>query len=215
MKGDAAEIRVISFDVEGTLASPDFSNAVWYEGIPALYARRHNLNFEEALAKVKGAYDEVGDRRKEWYDIRYWLERFQLGDYQPILEGCRSRAAFYPEVPEMLSSLAQKYTLIATSGSAREFLSYLLDGIENHFDRVFSSISDYGQLKTPQFYLAVCREMDVKPREVVHIGDSLRFDVMAAQEAGIRAFHIQRGQSPGSGTSLASLSDLKERLSRF
>ena len=215
MKEGAAEIRVISFDVEGTLASPDFSNAVWYEGIPALYARRYNLGFDEALAEIRRAYDEVGDKKKEWYDIRYWLERFRLGDYQPILESCRSRAACYPEVPEMLSCLAQKYTLIATSGSAREFLSYLLDGIESHFDRVFSSISDYGQLKTPQFYLTVCREMNVKPGEMVHIGDSLQFDIMAAQEAGIRAFHIHRGQSSGSHTSLASLSDLKERLSMF
>jgi len=35
-----AEIKIISFDVEGTLVSPDFSQAVWYEGIPALYSQR-------------------------------------------------------------------------------------------------------------------------------------------------------------------------------
>lgn len=195
MKDREAEIRVISLDVEGTLVSPDFSNAVWYEGIPALYARRYNLSFDRALAEVKRAYDEVSNKRTEWYDIRYWLKRFQLGDYQPIMERYRSRAACYPEVPEMLDSLKQKYTLIAASGSAREFLSYLLDGIESRFDRIFSSISDYGQVKNPQFYLTVCREMNAKPGEMVHIGDSLQFDVEAAQEAGIRTLHVRRSRS--------------------
>jgi len=207
-----AEIKIISFDVEGTLVSPDFSLAVWYEGIPALYSRRHNRDFAGALAEVKKAYDEVGDRQKEWYDIRYWCERFQLGDYQLMMESYRDRAVHYPEVKGILGSLGNQYKLIATSGSAREFLGYLMDGIAGYFERVFSSISDYEQVKTPQFYLAVCREMKVKPGEMVHIGDNWQFDVLAAQEAGIRAFHIQRGHPPRSGDSLGSLTDLRGKL---
>jgi 5'-nucleotidase len=206
------EIKIISFDVEGTLASPDFSTAVWYEGIPTLYARQYNLSFAEALAEVKKAYAEVGDGRREWYDIKYWFRRFQLGDYRPIMETCRAKATHYPEVRETLNRLSPEYTLIATSGSAREFLEYLLDGSAGSFKRVFSSISDYGQVKTPQFYLTVCREMGVEPGEILHIGDSWRFDVLAAQEAGVRALFLDRGQAPGKDDSLFSLREVCDWL---
>jgi hypothetical protein len=39
MKG----IKIISFDLEGTLTTPDLSQAVWYEGIPSLYSKRNQL----------------------------------------------------------------------------------------------------------------------------------------------------------------------------
>lgn len=212
MKNAGNKIKVISFDVEGTLASPDFSQAVWYEGIPSLYARRNTLSFQDALASVRKAYDEVGDNRKEWYDIKYWFGRFQLGDYQPMLENYKGKATHYPEVQEVLPLLARDYQMIVTSSSSREFLKYLLDGITGYFNRVFSSVSDYGQLKSPQFYMTVCREMKIKPEEMVHIGDSMKFDVTAAQQAGIAAFHIERRQTLQNSNSLASLTELLARL---
>lgn len=207
-----SDIKIISFDVEGTLVSPDFSTAVWHEGIPALYARKYGISFTEAVVTVRKAYNEVGDGRKEWYDIEYWFERFRLGDYQPLMESCRDRATRYPEVKETLDLLSSRYTLIASTGSAREFLGYLLDGIAGYFKRVFSSISDYGQVKTPQFYRTVCREMQAEPAAIVHIGDSWRFDVLAAQEAGIRALHLDREQSTGNNDSLRSLEELRGML---
>ena len=143
---------------------------------------------------VEEAYDEVGERRKEWYDIRYWFDLFQLGDYRRVLETYRHRALPYPETLQVLSTLGRAYTLIISSSSAREFLPYLLDGIDRYFARVFSSISDYGQLKNPEFYLTVCREMGVEPGQMVHVGDSWQFDFLAAKEIGIKVFHIDRGQ---------------------
>ncbi|TET40573.1 MAG: hypothetical protein E3J65_00725 [Dehalococcoidia bacterium] len=74
------KIKVVSFDVEGTLVTPDFSRAVWYEGIPSLYAKRNGISFEEARSMVEDCYLKVGDQRREWYDIKYWFQRFQLGE---------------------------------------------------------------------------------------------------------------------------------------
>ena len=72
------DIKVVSFDLEGTLTTPDFSQAVWYEGIPSLYAALHSIDLEEARAIVRQKYQEVGDQKKEWYDIKSpstWRER--------------------------------------------------------------------------------------------------------------------------------------------
>ncbi len=207
------KIEVVSFDLEGTLVTPDFSQAVWHEGIPSLYAKKNGIGFEEAKAIVEEEYREVGDQRKEWYDIKYWFRRFQLGDYQKVLEGYRHKVSCYPDVMRVLSSLGRDYRLIIVSSSTREFLPYLLAEIEGYFVRVFSSVSDYNQLKSPAFYRKVCQEMDVLPREMAHIGDSWQFDFTVPKEVGIKAFYLDREGCVENDESLTSLADLEARLS--
>ncbi len=206
------QIRVLSLDVEGTLATPDFSQAIWHKGIPALYAQKHCLSLEEATKVVRREYDSVGDKRKEWYDIQYWFQRFELGDYRALLEENQKHCALYPEVTSVLSGLAHDYTLVASSATAAEFLDYLLDGIGSYFTRVFSSISQYAQTKNPAFFLTVCQEMDVYPEEVVHVGDSWEFDFLAATGAGLHAFYVDRDGSSGYRDALTSLNELKVKL---
>ena len=206
------KIKVVSFDLEGTLVTPGFSQAVWYEGIPILYAQSNEIGFEQARAMVEREYQEISDQRMEWYDIKYWFRRFQLGDYREVLENHRHKVSCYPEVMQVLSSLGKEYTLIVTSSTTREFLEYMLAGIEGYLARVFSSISDYGQLKSPAFYLMVCQEMNIPPGEIAHIGDSWQFDFLAAKEAGIEAFHLDRRWELEDRKSLTSLVGLEARL---
>jgi len=211
-----SKVKVISFDADGTLVTPDFSQAVWYEGVPSLYARKNGISFQEAKAFIEKEYQVLGDHRIEWYDIKYWLQRFGLGPplagHQQILEGYRHRVSCYPEVAQALSSLSKDYTLIVVSCSTREFLPYLLDGIEGYFARIFSTVSDYGQVKTPEFYLEVCRQMGVSPREMAHVGDLWEQDFLAAKQAGLKAFHLDRKGERKDGSSLVSLADLEARL---
>jgi len=206
------EIKVVSFDVDGTLVTPDFSQAVWYEGIPSLHARRNGISFQESRAFVDKEYRQVGDHKIEWYDIKYWFRRFGLGDYKEVLEDYRHKVSCYPDVTQALSSLSKDYTLIVVSSSTREFLPYLLAGIEKYFAKIFSSVSDYGQVKTPELYLEVCRQIGIFPEEMAHIGDIWELDFLAANEAGIKAFHLDRGQERKDGRSLISLIDLEARL---
>jgi len=211
-----SKVKVVSFDADGTLVTPDFSQAVWFEGIPSLYAKSNGISFKEAKAFIEKEYQVVGDHRIEWYDIKYWLQRFGLGPplagHEQILEDYRHRVSCYPEVAQALSSLSKDYTLIVVSCSTRDFLPYLLDGIEGYFDRIFSTVSDYGQIKTPEFYLEVCRQMGVSPQEMAHVGDLWEQDFLAPKEAGIRAFHLDRRGERKDGRSLRSLGELEARI---
>jgi len=208
-----SRIKVVSFDADGTLVTPDFSQSVWYEGVPSLYARKNGISFQEAKAFIEKEYQVVGDCRVEWYNIKYWLQRFGLGDcHRQMLEDYRHRVSCYPEVAQALSSLSKDYTLIVVSCSTREFLPYLLDGIERYFARVFSSVSDYAQIKTPKFFLEVCRQMGISPEEMAHVGDLWEQDFIAANEAGIKAFHLDRRGERKDGSSLRSLADLEARM---
>ena len=203
-------IKVVSFDAEGTLVTPDFSTGMWHECIPEYYGKKKGLSFDEARDAVAREYDRVGDGRLEWYDVRYWFKRFDLGDYREAFNRCKCKKQFYPEVGEVLNAVAPHYRLIVLSASASEFLEHLLAGIEGNFEVVRSSISDYGKLKTPDFYLEVCGELGVLPGEVMHVGDNRRFDFLNAREAGLQAVHLDRNNSHSGPDTVKSLTEFGE-----
>jgi FMN phosphatase YigB (HAD superfamily) len=204
-------IELISFDAEGTLVTPDFSQTIWHEAIPALYAQKKGLDFAQAKRCIVEEYGRVGDQRLEWYDIEYWFSYLGLGSSEPVIQSCLNKVCYYPEITEVLSSLASEYRLIVASGTPLELLYCLLQGIKPYFARIFSSISHYKQVKSPDFYLRICEEMDVKPSQVIHVGDNWQFDFLNAQEAGINAFYIDRS-GRNHQESLSDLTQLKRLL---
>jgi len=200
------QLELISFDAEGTLVTPDFSQAIWHEAIPALYAQKNGIDLAQAKRDVVEKYDKIGDQRLEWYDIEYWFSYLDLGPSEPVIQSCLDKISYYPEVTEVLSSLASEYKLIITSGTPLELLHFLSQDIKPYFAHVFSSISHYRQLKSPDFYHRVCEEMGVKPSQVIHVGDNWQFDFLNSRQAGIHAFHIDRL----GGKHRESLSDLTQ-----
>ena len=203
--------EVISFDAEGTLVTPDFSQAIWHEAIPALYARKNEIDLAQARRDIVEKYDEIGDQRLEWYDIEYWFKYLDLGSSEAAIRSCLDRIVCYPEVTDVLSSLASEYTLIVASGTPLELLHFLLRDIRTHFAQVFSSTSHFKQLKSPDFYLYICKELDIQPSQVVHVGDNWQFDFLNSQQAGIYALYLDRSRS-NHRESLSDLTQLKHFL---
>lgn len=206
------QIEIISFDAEGTIVTPDFSEAIWREAIPALYAQTRGLDLAQAKRRVYEEYEAVGNQRLEWYDIEYWFSYLDLGSSRRVIQSCLDKIAYYPEVIDVLSSLAAKHRLIVASGTPLELLDFLLAGIKPYFARVFSSVSHFGQLKSPDFYLKLCAQMGVKPSRVIHVGDSWQFDCLNAREAGIHALYLDRSRRDHEEC-LSDLSQLKHILS--
>jgi len=204
-------IKVISFDAEGTLVTPDFTHAVWHEAIPAFYARRNGIELAQAKKIVAMEYDKIGDQKVEWYDINYWFRYLHLDDSESVIKSCQDKVCYYPEVIEVLSSLSSQYKLTVASGTPVELLHYLLQDVEHYFAHIFSASSHYKQLKTPDFYLQVCQEMDVEPEEIAHVGDSWQFDFLNSRQIGINAFYLDR-IGHDHGESLADLTQLKSCL---
>lgn len=202
---------MISFDAEGTLVSPGFSQAIWHEVMPLLYAEKNGVELASAKEIVAREYDKVGDQRLEWYDIEYWFRYFQLGSTEPAIQHCQAKVSYYPEVMEVLSSLEGRYKLIVASGTPLELLEPQLEGIKDYFARIFSSVSLCKQLKTPEFYDYVCESMGVNPAQIAHVGDNWQFDFLNSSQVGINAFHLDRAGNGQQG-SLANLTELKSHL---
>jgi len=205
------QIELISFDAEGTVVTPDFSEAIWHEAIPALYAQKKGLDIAQARRHIAEEYGRIGDQRLEWYDIEYWFSCLDLGSSEPVIQSCLDKIGHYPEVTEVLSSLASEYRLIVASGTPLKLLHCLLRDIKPYFVRIFSSVSHYRQLKSPDFYLSICEEMGVKPSQVIHVGDNWQFDFLNAQQAGVNAFYLDRS-GRNHQESLSDLIQLKSLL---
>ncbi len=210
-------VRVISFDLDGTLTDMSFVNSVWFEGIPRLYAIKNGISFEDARETVTGEYNKIGRKRLEWYDLRYWIEKLGL-DASPeeILNSFRHRIKLFPEVLEVLEGFASSgFRLIIVTNARREFADLELQEtrVEHYFERVFSATSDLGLIKkATSTYQEVCRICDISPQEMVHVGDDQNFDFNVPRMLGIKSFYLDRTGKHSGDSTVHSLRELSEKI---
>lgn len=208
---------MISFDMDGTLVDPEFTDWVWLHGIPELYAQQRGVSFDEAKALVVKEYQQVGEGAIEWYDIKYWFRRFQFDEaWETLMRRYVDKIKTYEDALPILERLKEKYPLVLTSNAGREFIHLVMEttGLERYFDHIFSATSDFQVVKkTPQFYQHICHLLGVKPSEIVHVGDHYEFDYLAPQSLGIKAFYLDRSGQRNGDSVLFDLRDLVKRLS--
>lgn len=210
-------IRVVSFDLEGTLVDMTFSDLVWNEGLPRLYALKAGLGFDEAKRLVLNEYARVGEDRVEWYDISYWFRHFELpDDPQHLIDSYRGYVRVYPDAVEALEELSHKYRLIMITNSNRLFVDVLAQPIIHYFDQVFSTTSEFGLLKrNPETYRKVCEVMGVALFEMVHVGDRLHDDFESPRSVGISAYLLDRQNVYRCVSSQCRVRDLREFAERL
>jgi 2-haloalkanoic acid dehalogenase type II len=191
-------IRLISFDLDGTLTTPEFVDAVWRVGVPKHYAAKHGVKLAEARELIANLYDCMGDDELNWYDLPFWVKQLKLDvNAEQLIAEYENLIALFPDVTETLSSLRQRHDLIIVSNANRMFLDreVAVTGIENYFKKIFSATSDFGRVKREEdIYRMVCERMNVTPAEIIHVGDHREFDCDAPQRIGIRSWFLDRAQ---------------------
>ena len=45
-------LKIISFDVDGTLVNLEYNDLIWFKEIPELVAKKKKINFEKSLKYV-------------------------------------------------------------------------------------------------------------------------------------------------------------------
>jgi putative hydrolase of the HAD superfamily len=208
--------KIISFDMDGTLVDPEFTDWVWLHGIPLLYAEKAKISFEEAKHFVVEEYLKVGEGAIEWYDIKYWFQFFRLEtSWRDLMRQYVDKIRIYPDVNDILSRLKDKLPIILTSNAGREFIDVEMEatGLGGYFDRIFSATSDFGEVKkTVGFYQRICQIIGVHPQEVVHVGDHFEFDYLVPQSLGINALYLDRSGQKNGEYVLKDLKGLEKRL---
>jgi HAD superfamily hydrolase (TIGR01549 family) len=208
--------KIISFDMDGTLVDPEFTDWVWGHGIPTLYAEKAEIPFEEAKAFVVKEYLKVGEDAIEWYDIKYWFQFFKLEQsWKVLMERYVDKINIYPNVNHILERLKDRFQLVLTSNAGREFIDVEMEatGLGRYFDRIFSATSDFGEVKkTVGFYQRICQILGVRPQKIVHVGDHYEFDYLVPRSLGIHAFYLDRSGKQNGDFVLRDLRDLEEKL---
>lgn len=208
--------KIISFDMDGTLVDPEFTDWVWLHGIPKLYARKKGLSFDEAKAMVVEEYQKVGEGAIEWYDIKYWFRLFQLDEaWKTLMEHYADKISAYGDARHILERLRERYPLVLTSNAGREFIDIEMEvtGMGRYFNRIFSATSDFQVVKkTAQFYQRICEILKAEPGEIVHVGDHYEFDYLVPQSLGIEAFYLDRSGKQNGDSVLSDLRDLEQKL---
>jgi putative hydrolase of the HAD superfamily len=209
-------LRVISFDLDGTLIRKGYDDIFWNELIPQHFAESKKISFEDAQKFILDAYNSIGPSDPRWYIPEYWFERFGLtANIREVLKKVNYAEGVYDDL-HMLSDFSRNHTVIISTNNPRTILEHKLEALNHakHFLRkTFSSVSDFDNIvKSKEFYLCICREMAVKPEEMLHIGDDLTNDVEVPLSVGVNALLIDRERNDDGKHVIHSLAELKRVL---
>ncbi|MHA1835881.1 MAG: HAD family hydrolase [Candidatus Odinarchaeia archaeon] len=206
-------IKIISFDVDGTLVTRKYPDLIWNEIVPKLYAEKEGLTFQEAKKYIIAEYDKIGDGNLKWYDIDYWFNKFGLNDYNSILDQYKDQITYYPDTFEVLKELNKKYTLIIISNASLPFLKRTTEKIKHYFKKIISTTSEFKQIKAnPEVYLKICNQLNIKPQELVHIGDHEQQDFQIPAKIGVKTFLIKRDGGKKGKKIVKNLTEFKLKI---
>ena len=194
-------VRAVTIDLDGTLLDtiPDLAaaaNLMLAElGYPTLELERIRgfvgkgipRLVERTLAAAAGDFDEVLRKRA--------LEIFER--HYVVTNG--RHTTIYPGVKEGLAQLrARGFPLACVTNKSERFTLPLLEtiGLSPYFEEVVSGDTLPRKKPDPAPLLHACDALDVKPRDMLMIGDSIN-DTQAARAAGCPVFCVTYGYSEG------------------
>jgi len=206
-------IKLISFDADGTIVKDSYVDKFWFQELPELYAGKEGIDFSEAQETLTSYYDEIGDEDIRWYQPDYWFDRLGLDeDPGEVIERIQvpENVDLYRDALDVIDELYGDYGLIVTSNAPRVFLEYALREIEDRFLKIYSCVTDFGEVKKHSgVYEEVANRVEVKTKRMVHVGDHWRFDYQVPRELGITTFYIDRDGTRGDDGENV-LTDLRE-----
>lgn len=213
---DVKQIKAVGFDVDGTL----------YHTPEAMGAHVGKILIQKAAETLSQDPDDLAEeylkRRDEYRSNTLTLNSFGL-EGEKIFQNVWDEIAIEKYVVrdskliKMIENLKNKYRLfIITNGTGRQVerkLTYL--GLNFHdFDPRIYCYDQRWVKPEPAPFLAAIESLELKPEEIVYIGDREDIDIEGANAVGMKtifvggpsARSISSGQASSGFTSLADLS---------
>lgn len=178
-------IKYISLDLQGTLSDSKFSDNFWLEIIPKKYSEKFKITINEAKEILKQKFKEYGVYNILYYDDKYWAQTLSFNTKQE-LDKSNIRPSINKKLYEYFSHINLPKIIISTTTNL--FIDYELGEKTKEFEKIYSCVDcfEVGG-KTKEIYQKIAKELNVKPEEILHIGDNFLMDVENAQKAGVNA----------------------------
>ena len=149
------------------------------------YSEKFNTSLSTAKDILKNKFEEYGKYNILYYDDKYWSNYLEFNT-QEELEKFEIQPTINNELYEFINSIEIPKIIISTTTNL--FIDYELKSKVKDFKKIYSCV-DYFKTggKTKNVFSSICEELNVKPNEILHIGDSKTMDVANAKEAGVNA----------------------------
>ena len=199
------DIQVILCDIEGTTTPISFVKSVLF---PYITDNLSNFLLENVNQKwfCQFLQDHMISKENLEQEIRRlmsvdskisWLKKFQGLMWEHAYHNYKVQGQVYPDFPDFLKRNSEKFRIgIYSSGSiqAQKLLfsftennGNLLQHLKFHFDTTIG-------LKTlPNSYTLISQELQVEPREILFLSDSI-LEIEAASKAGLKTLRVDREQ---------------------
>jgi len=217
-------VRALTLDLDDTLwpIAPAIARAeaVLHDWLSA-HAPATAVRFD--IVALRGKRDEVSRTQPEiahdFSAVRRESIRIALseaGDDPALAESAfdvffaaRHELEFYPEVVDAIERLARRYPLFALSNGNAEITRTAL----GPWFRGAISAREFGIGKPdPRIFREACRRLGCEPSQVLHVGDDLELDVLAARSAGLQTYWLRRDEcdaQEAAGHGVATVSCLR------
>lgn len=201
-------IRVISFDLDGTLVDsvPDLAAATQATLVELGFAACTEAQVrtwigngaKELVARAIKSASGLAFNEAEIADV---MPKFMV-HYKANLLG---KSQLYPEVKEVLESLTEAgYQLTIITNKPKLFVPPLLKylGIDHLFNLILGGDSLPRMKPDPLPIVYTLEKLQLSPTELLMVGDS-RNDILAAKAAGVSSIGLTYGYNYGEDISLS------------
>ena len=207
-----ASFKAIFFDAGGTLFHPYPSVGQIYQEVARRYGCVANAQFLQKtfhdLWHKKDGLGSLVSHSNEKVEKQWWRELVQevfsgiegVTDFDAFFEELYDVFArpevwhLYPETIEVLQELKKRRKCVGIVSNWDSRLFKLCEGLglDGYFDFVLASAVFGAAKPSPRIFQEALRRAGVKPREAIHIGDSLEDDIRGAEAVGIQSILIDR-----------------------
>ncbi len=197
-------IKGVLFDLDDTLYdSSSFANRARNEAIKRMIDAGLNTTEEKAKEILKKIIYQKGSNYNKHFDD---LVKAVMGRYDPkiitmgIITYHNVKFALLRPYPETIKTLIQlkkmnlKLGVLTDGLTIKQWEKLIRLGIADFFDVVITS-EEYGLGKPNlEFYEYALKKMDLKPEEVVYVGDRVDRDIIPSIEIGMYPIRIKLGK---------------------
>lgn len=177
-------IRAVIFDMNGIIIDDEHIHELAFKETVKPFGI--NLSHQDYLECCAGKTDKAGyESISEKFDTSLPIERLLKNKASLYLNLFPKHKKSYPGVIELISSLANNYTLALTSSSSRAEVNLITKecGVDKHFGITISADEVKKGKPDPEPYLITCDLLKLNPKECVVIEDS-KSGVLSSKAAG-------------------------------
>ena len=171
---DWQRIDTVFLDMDGTLLDLHYDNHFWLQHVPARFAEKHSLPFEEAHRQLLTRYQSMMGTM-QWYCVDYWTGELGL-DIEALKQEVAHLIAVHPHVVPFLEQVRMlgKRVVLATNAHHKSLaLKMEKTGLERYFDALVCA-HEFGMPKeNPEFWDLLQKKEAFSPEATLLIDDSL------------------------------------------